>query len=122
MRMQTGDSWLDPAGHAEKRTVSPQITIESVSADDRFYAPDAHLPFPAHTSSVQVSCTAVSLSDPEAIGFPTSCRKRTRTDMKRRRQRPLLIATFLPVSIISALWRPIRTASGPAHPQTWLSQ
>ena len=69
MRMQTGDSWLDPAGHAEKRTVSPQITIESVSADDRFYAPDAHLSFPAHTSSVQVSYTAVSLSDPEAIRF-----------------------------------------------------
>src|SRR5260370_1136136 len=33
--------------------------------------------------------------------------------------RPL--ATSRPVPIISALRRPIRTASGPAHPQTWLS-
>src|SRR6202035_5269554 len=44
-------------------------TIQSVSADDKFYAPDPRLSLPAHTSSVQVSYTAVSLTDPEAIRF-----------------------------------------------------
>jgi PAS domain S-box-containing protein len=67
--LRNGVVWLDPAVYSEKRTVPPPITIQSVSADDKFYAPDAHLSFPAHTSSVQVSYTAVSLSDPEAIRF-----------------------------------------------------
>jgi hypothetical protein len=64
---------------------------------------------------------------PEASPIPrpsdsaTSCRKQTRTGTKRRRPLPLPIATFLPVPIISALRRQIRTAPGPAHPQTWLS-
>jgi PAS domain S-box-containing protein len=61
--------WIDPAAHSEKRIVPPPITIESVSADDKFYAPDPHLSLPAHTSSVQISYNAVSLSDPEAIRF-----------------------------------------------------
>jgi PAS domain S-box-containing protein len=66
---RNGVVWLDPAAYSEKRTVPPPITIQSVSADDTFYAPDPHLSLPAHTSSVQVSYTAVSLSDPEAIRF-----------------------------------------------------
>jgi PAS domain S-box-containing protein len=61
--------WLDPAGHSEKRAVPLPITIQSVFADDKFYAPDLHLSFPALTSSVQISYNAVSLSDPEAIRF-----------------------------------------------------
>jgi signal transduction histidine kinase/ligand-binding sensor domain-containing protein len=61
--------WLDPKAYSEKRTVPPPITIQSISADDKGYTPDSRLSFPAHTSSVQISYTAVSLSDPEAIRF-----------------------------------------------------
>jgi PAS domain S-box-containing protein len=64
-----GVVWLDSAAYSEKQTVPPPITIQSVSADDKFYAPDSHLSLPAHTSSVQISYSAVSLSDPEAIRF-----------------------------------------------------
>jgi PAS domain S-box-containing protein len=67
--LRNGVVWLDPATHSEKRTVPPLITIQSVSADDKFYAPDPGLSLPAHTSSVQVNYAAVSLSDPEAIRF-----------------------------------------------------
>ncbi len=67
--LRNGVVWLDPAAYSEKRTVPPPITIQSVSADDKFYAPDSRLSLPAHTSSVQISYTAVSLSDPEAIRF-----------------------------------------------------
>jgi PAS domain S-box-containing protein len=67
--LHNGVVWLDPAAYSEKRTVPPPITIQSVSADDKLYAPDPHLSLPAHTSSVQISYTAVSLSDPEAIRF-----------------------------------------------------
>jgi signal transduction histidine kinase/ligand-binding sensor domain-containing protein len=64
-----GVVWLDPAAYSEKQTVPPPITIQSVSADDKSYAPASGLSLPAHTSSVQVSYSAVSLSDPEAIRF-----------------------------------------------------
>jgi PAS domain S-box-containing protein len=67
--LRNGVVWLDPAAHSEKWTVPAPITIQSVSADDKFYAPDPRLSFPAHTSSVQISYNAVSLSDPEAIRF-----------------------------------------------------
>jgi len=66
---RNGVVWLDPAAYSEKRTVPPPITIQSVSADDKGYAPDPHLSLPAHTSSVQISYAAVSLSDPEAVRF-----------------------------------------------------
>src|SRR5258708_5122561 len=120
--LRNGVVWLDPAAYSEKRTVPPPITIQSVSADDKGYVPDPHLSLPAHTSSVQISYSAVSLSDPEAIDSAPSCRRQTRTGTKRQRLLPLPIATFLPVPIISALRRQIRTVSGPAHRQTWLSQ
>ncbi|WP_433972677.1 histidine kinase [Tunturiibacter lichenicola] len=67
--LRNGVVWLDPAAYSEKRTVPPPITIQSVSADDKGYAPDPHLSLPAHTSSVQISYAAVSLSDPEAVRF-----------------------------------------------------
>jgi PAS domain S-box-containing protein len=67
--LRNGVVWLDPAAYAEKRTVSPPITIQSVAADDKGYAPDPGLSLPAHTSSVQINYAAVSLSDPEAIRF-----------------------------------------------------
>jgi signal transduction histidine kinase/ligand-binding sensor domain-containing protein len=67
--LRNGVVWLDPAAYPEKRTVPPPITIQSVFADDRAYTYDSRLSLPAHTSSVQISYTAVSLSDPEAIRF-----------------------------------------------------
>jgi signal transduction histidine kinase/ligand-binding sensor domain-containing protein len=67
--LRNGVVWLDPAAYSEKRTLPPPIAFQSISADDRGYAPDSRLSLPAHTSSVQISYTAVSLSDPEAIRF-----------------------------------------------------
>jgi PAS domain S-box-containing protein len=67
--LRNGVVWLDPAAYSEKRIVPPPITIQSVSADDKFYEANQHLSLPAHTSSVQISYNAVSLSDPEAIRF-----------------------------------------------------
>jgi signal transduction histidine kinase/ligand-binding sensor domain-containing protein len=67
--LRNGVVWLDPAAYSERRAVPPPITIQSVSADDKSYAPASRLSLPPHTSSVQVSYSAVSLSDPEAIRF-----------------------------------------------------
>jgi PAS domain S-box-containing protein len=67
--LRNGVVWLDPAAYSEKRTVPAPTTIQSVSADDKGYAPDLGLSLPAHTSSVQINYAAVSLSDPEAIRF-----------------------------------------------------
>jgi PAS domain S-box-containing protein len=67
--LRNGLVWLDPAAYSEKRTVPAPITIQSVSVDDKFYVPDHGLSLPAHTSSVQISYTGVSLTDPEAIRF-----------------------------------------------------
>ena len=64
--LRNGVVWLDPAAYSERQAVPPPIAIQSVSADDKSYAL-ASLSLPAHTSSVQVSYSAVSLSDPEAI-------------------------------------------------------
>jgi len=67
--LRNGVVWLDPAAYSERQAVRPPITIQSVSADDKSYAPASRLSLPSHTSSVQISYSAVSLSDPEAIRF-----------------------------------------------------
>jgi signal transduction histidine kinase/ligand-binding sensor domain-containing protein len=67
--LRNGVVWLDPATYSERQAVPPPITIQSVSADDKGYAPASRLSLLPHTSSVQVSYSAVSLSDPEAIRF-----------------------------------------------------
>jgi signal transduction histidine kinase/streptogramin lyase len=64
----SGVVWLDPA-RSERRVAPPAITIQSVSADDKNYEPTFPLKLPAHTSNVQFSYSAVSLSEPEAIRF-----------------------------------------------------
>jgi hypothetical protein len=46
--LRNGVVWLDPAAYSEKRTVPTPITIQSVSADDKGYAPDTGLSLPAH--------------------------------------------------------------------------
>jgi len=63
-----GVVWLDPT-RPEKNAPPPPITIESVSADDKNYALGSELKFPAHTSSVQISYAAISLSDPAGVHF-----------------------------------------------------
>jgi signal transduction histidine kinase/ligand-binding sensor domain-containing protein len=63
-----GVVWLDPA-RPEKDVPPPPITIQSVSADDQNYPLGSELKFPAHTSSVQISYAAISLSDPAAVRF-----------------------------------------------------
>src|SRR5262249_8143961 len=45
------------------------LTIQSISADDKNYQLGSELKFPAHTSSVQISYAAISLSDPTAVRF-----------------------------------------------------
>ena len=47
----------------------PPITIQSVSADDRTYLLERPLQFPVHTSDVQFTYAAVSLSNPDAIRY-----------------------------------------------------
>lgn len=63
-----GVVWLDPT-QAENKVPPPPISIQSLSADDKFYDMGSPLKFPAHTSSVQINYAAISLSDPEAIRF-----------------------------------------------------
>jgi signal transduction histidine kinase/ligand-binding sensor domain-containing protein len=63
-----GVVWLDPT-RSENKILPPPISIQSVSAADKFYAAISPLKFPARTSSVQINYAAVSLSDPEAIRF-----------------------------------------------------
>lgn len=64
----TGVAWLNP-NRAENNIPPPPITIQSVSADDKNYQLSSTLKFPAHTASVQITYTAISLSDPETIRF-----------------------------------------------------
>src|SRR5215510_3988811 len=63
-----GVVWIDPA-HEKANVPPPPITIQSISADDHNYALGTELKFPAHTSSVQISYAAISLSDPTAVRF-----------------------------------------------------
>jgi hypothetical protein len=63
-----GIVWIDPA-RSQKNVSPPPISIESVSADDKNYELGSELKFPAHTSSVQISYAAISLSDPATIHF-----------------------------------------------------
>jgi signal transduction histidine kinase/ligand-binding sensor domain-containing protein len=59
---------LDPA-QADHEISAPPTSIQSISANDKFYNLASPLRFPAHTSSVLIRYAAVSLSDPEAIRF-----------------------------------------------------
>jgi signal transduction histidine kinase/ligand-binding sensor domain-containing protein len=76
--VNTGVVWLDPA-RSSSEVPPPPVTIQSVSADDRSYHVDAPIRFPARTASVQISYSAISLSDPEAIRFRYKLRE-TDTD------------------------------------------
>jgi signal transduction histidine kinase len=60
--------WLDPNREPQKAPLPP-LAIQSVSADDKGYAPIFPLNLPAHTSSLSINYSAVSLSDPQAVRF-----------------------------------------------------
>jgi signal transduction histidine kinase len=60
--------WLDPA-NAQKKMLQPTLTIQSVSADDKFYESGVPLTFPVRTANVEINFAAVSLSNPEAVRF-----------------------------------------------------
>jgi signal transduction histidine kinase len=60
--------WLDPA-HPQKKVFLPNLTIQSVFADDKYYETGVPLTFPARTASVEINFSAVSLSNPEAVRF-----------------------------------------------------
>lgn len=62
----SGVVWLDP-NRAQDHAIVPPIAIQSVSADDKTYKADLPLTFPAHTSIVEISYSAISLSDPDAV-------------------------------------------------------
>jgi signal transduction histidine kinase len=66
--LNNGVVWLDPV-RATNRTLPPPVSIQSVSADDKGYELGQPLQFPAGTASVQVRYAAVSLQNPEAVGF-----------------------------------------------------
>jgi signal transduction histidine kinase len=58
--------WLDPTRALQQARVPP-VVIQSVAADDKNYAVDSSPFFPAHTSSVAIRYSAISLSDPAVI-------------------------------------------------------
>ena len=64
--LTSGVVWLDP-NRAQHQAIVPPVTIQSVSADDKVYEAASPLTFPAHSSSVTIRYSAISLSDPEAI-------------------------------------------------------
>lgn len=64
----SGVVWLDPA-RPLKQILSPQVTIESVSIDERAYSVDLPIRVPPQASEVKIAYAGVSLSDPESIRF-----------------------------------------------------
>jgi signal transduction histidine kinase len=61
-----GVAWLDP-NRAPKKPYPPPVAIQSLTVDGKDYAPIFPLTLPAHTSSVTIRYSSVSLSDPEVI-------------------------------------------------------
>jgi signal transduction histidine kinase len=64
--LTSGVVWLDPT-RAQQKALVPPVAIQAVSADDKNYEIKSPLAFPAHTSSVTIRYSAISLSDPQAI-------------------------------------------------------
>ena len=63
-----GVAWVDPK-NIPRNAVPPPVSITSVSADGSHYPPVAGLRLAAHTSSVQIDYSALSLSVPERVRF-----------------------------------------------------
>jgi signal transduction histidine kinase/ligand-binding sensor domain-containing protein len=64
--LSSGVVWLDPTRVKQKAFVAP-VAIQSVLANGKNYEINSSRAFPAHTSSVTIRYSAISLSDPEAI-------------------------------------------------------
>src|SRR5262245_19535961 len=59
---------IDP--HVAVNPTTPAtVTIQSLAGDKKTYDTASSVKLPAHTDSVQINYSAVSLSDPEAIRF-----------------------------------------------------
>ncbi|HET9711657.1 MAG TPA: triple tyrosine motif-containing protein [Pyrinomonadaceae bacterium] len=66
--VNNGVVWVDP-NHSEHPATALPISIQSVYVDDKYYELGAPLRFPAHTSNVEISYVAVSLSAPERVRY-----------------------------------------------------
>lgn len=66
--VNNGVVWLDP-NNAQHPAPALPVTIQSVSADDKYYDLGAPLRFPSHTSTVEINYVSVSLSAPEAVRY-----------------------------------------------------
>lgn len=65
-----GLAWIDPKKRKDLRNVlPPPVSITSISADGSLHLQLADLRLPAHTASVQINYTALSLSVPERVHF-----------------------------------------------------
>jgi signal transduction histidine kinase len=61
--------WIDPK-HIQVNSLKPSVIIQSVVADDHFYAGDAgQVHLPARTTSFEIDYTATSLAIPSRVRF-----------------------------------------------------
>lgn len=63
-----GLAWVDPA-RISKNVQPPPVSIRSVTADDKQFAPDVNVAMPARTSDVRIDYTALSISIPQRVRF-----------------------------------------------------
>jgi signal transduction histidine kinase/ligand-binding sensor domain-containing protein len=63
-----GIVWIDPK-HVRRNTIAPNVELQSIVVDGRYYEPAAGLRLQTKPRSVQISYTALSLSIPERVHF-----------------------------------------------------
>jgi signal transduction histidine kinase/ligand-binding sensor domain-containing protein len=66
--LMQGVAWVDPK-RILRNTVPPSVSIDSADAGGSRYSTAGNLKFPAHTTTLQISYTAPSLSVPERVLF-----------------------------------------------------
>ena len=71
-----GIAWIDP-DHLIRNRIPPNVVIRSVLADQRTYQSAGPIELPQGTRSVRIDYTALSLAEPERVGFRYSSRART---------------------------------------------
>jgi signal transduction histidine kinase len=65
-----GVAWVDPKkNQIVRNTLPPPVSITTVLVDGSRHLQFAHLRLPAHTASIQISYSALSLSVPERVRF-----------------------------------------------------
>ena len=63
-----GIAWIDP-DHLIRNRIPPNVVIRSVLADQRTYQSAGPIELPEGTRSVRIDYTALSLAEPERVGF-----------------------------------------------------